>query len=75
MWLWAIAHPVLGITCNPDGVWNQYPSPYPMPEDLLDDVQWWRSELSTTESGCNSDAELDEALRAELKNTERLLRH
>lgn len=75
VWLWAIAHPVLGITCNPeDGVWNHYPSPYPMPEDLLDDVQWWRSELSTTESGCNSDTELDEALRAELKNTERLLR-
>lgn len=77
VWLWAIVHPVLGITCNPDdGIWDQYPNPnpYPLPEHLLDDITWWRRELGDTESGCNSRAELDEALKAELKNTERLLR-
>lgn len=75
VWLWAIVQPVLGISCNPDdGVWDQYPSPHPVPEDLLDDVHWWRRELATTESGCNNRDELDDALKTELKNTERLLR-
>jgi len=47
VWLWAIAHPALGISCNPEnGVWGRYPTPYPVPARLLEDVQWWREELA-----------------------------
>lgn len=51
VWLWAVAHPALGISCNPEnGVWGRYPNPYPIPPHLREDIQWWCRELAVDSS-------------------------
>lgn len=46
VWLWAMAHPALGITAGPDGRWGFENGDYEIPDRLVDDVQWWRRTLT-----------------------------
>lgn len=65
VWLWAVVHPALDLTCGPDGRWGLENGPQEVPAHLRSLVERWRAGRSgiggTSEDGEAGMGNIDEA--------------